>query len=460
MLPGLERVAMRPFETPRRDDVAAMVRLAVPVVTVQVGMMLLGVVDTMVVGRYSAAALAAVALGHVVVIAASAFGVGVLLALDPLVSQAIGAGDEAAARRAVQRGLVLAVAMLVPSLLVLAPVEQLLTLMRQPPEIIPLASAYSWIQIPGLLPYYAFVVLRQSLQAMQRTRPIVVTIVVVNLFNLVADIALVFGVGPVPEMGPIGSAWATTASRGLLFLVLLALAHRELKPVLGRLDRGAFALGALWRTARLGIPVGVQLELEIVAFSVIALVMGGLGTVQMAAHQVAINLASLTFMVPLGIGAAAAVRVGHAIGAGDGSGARRAGSAALLLGGGFMSLTAVAFIAVPGAFAAAYTSSEEVALLAALLIPVAGLFQVFDGLQVTAAGVLRGAGDTRAPMVVNLLGFWLFGLPASLVLAFPLGLGPQGLWLGLVVGLGAVAAFLLVRVARRFARPLVRVVVE
>ena len=448
------------FKLPHRDDLEAMLRLAVPVVVVQVGMMLLGVVDTMVVGRLSSEALAAVALGHVAIIAVSSFGIGMLLALDPLVAQAVGAGDTVAVRRSVQRGLLIAIGLMVPTTLLLLPSEAILTFFHQPPEVVPVAAAYIRICIPGLLPFYGFVVLRQSLQAMEMMRPIVLTIVVVNLFNLVADWVLVYGVGPVPQLGPIGSAWATTAARSLLFVVLFVVARKELGPLLRRLDRKAFRSGPLWNLVRLGTPIGFQVQLEIIAFAVIALLMGGFGTVQMAAHQVAINLASLTFMVPLGVGSAAAVRVGQAIGAGDSDGARRAAAASILIGAGFMSLMAALFIGAPRLLATAYTSVEEVVVLAALLIPIAGYFQIFDGLQVVSAGVLRGAGDTRAPLVVNILGFWFIGLPTSLLLGFRLGFGPQGLWWGFVAGLGAVAVFLLARIASRFRGDISRVEVE
>ncbi|HSO23626.1 MAG TPA: MATE family efflux transporter [Chondromyces sp.] len=449
-----------PFKLPRRAGLRAMVQLAVPVVVVQLGIMLLGVVDTMVVGHFSAEALAAVALGHVAIMAVSSFVLGTLLAVDPLVAQALGAGDRAAARRAVQRGLIIAAGLLIPSALLLLPSEAILTALRQPDEIVPIAARYIRICIPGLLPYYGFFVLRQALQAMGRLRPIVITIVAVNLFNAVADWLLVFGVGPLPQLGPQGSAWATTAARTLLLLGLLVIARRDLEPLLAPLDRAVLLWRPLWRTVRLGLPIGFQVQLEMVAFAVIALVMGGLGTVQMAAHQVTINLASLTFMVPLGVAQATSIRVGLAIGAGDNDGARRAASAGLLIGAAFMSATGTAFIVAPRALAAAYTSAAEVVALAALLIPIAGFFQIFDGLQVVAAGALRGAGDTRAPLVVNLVGFWGFGLPASLLLAFPLGLGPSGLWWGLVVGLGAVAVFLLARVAWRFRGDIVRLAVE
>ncbi len=258
----------RPFELPSRRDLEAMIRLALPVVVVQVGMMLLGVVDTMVVGHLSSEALAAVALGHVAVMAVSSFGIGMLLALDPLVAQAVGAGDEDAIRLSVQRGMVVAIALMVPSTLLLMPVETVLTILRQPPETVPIAAAYVWICIPGLLPFYGFIVLRQSLQAMGRLRPMVITIVVVNLFNLVADWALVFGAGPIPRLGPLGSAWATTAARTLLFVVLLIMARRDLAPLLGRFDRAVLRLQPLWRTVRLGTPIGFQVQLELVAFAV------------------------------------------------------------------------------------------------------------------------------------------------------------------------------------------------
>ncbi len=437
-----------------------MLRLAVPIVVVQVGMMLLGVVDTMVVGRLSSEALAAVALGHVMIVAVSSFGIGMLLALDPLVAQAVGARDTTAVRRSVQRGLLIALGLMVPSILLLLPSETVLGFFRQPSEIVPIAANYIRICIPGLLPFYGFVVLRQSLQAMGRMRSIVLTIVVVNLFNLFADWALVFGVGPVPPLGPMGSAWATTAARTLLFMVLFVVAHKELGPLLSRLDREAFRIRPLWRVIRLGTPIGFQVQLEIIAFAVIALLMGGFGTLQMASHQVAINLASLTFMVPLGVGSAAAIRVGQAIGAGDSNGARRAAAASVIIGAGFMSLMAALFIGAPRLLATAYTSVEEVVALAALLIPIAGYFQIFDGLQVVSAGVLRGAGDTRMPLVANILGFWFVGLPTSLLLGFRLGFGPQGLWWGFVAGLGAVAVFLLARIAWKFRGTISRVEVE
>lgn len=450
----------RPYELPRRPDLVAMLRLAIPVVVAQVGMMLLGVVDTMVVGRVSAEALAAVALGNLVIMVVSGFVYGLLIALDPLVAQALGAGDQAAARRAVQRGLLLAALVTVPATLVMLPLEPLLHLARQPAEVIPIAVGYIYRNLPGLLPFYAFVVLRHTLQALERVRPIVIAVAAANVLNLLLDLILVFGWLGLPAMGAFGSAWATSICRAALLLGLVAIAWADIGRLVVPVEREVFRLRPLWNTVRLGTPIGIQLQLELGAFGIIALLMGTLGSVAMAAHQVAINLASLTFMVPLGISSAAAVRVGHGVGRNDGPGARRSASAGLVCGVGFMAAAAVLFIVFPSGLASLYTTEPEVATLAAALIPIAGVFQVFDGLQVVSSGILRGIGDTRVPMVINVVGFWLFGLPISVGLGFGLGLGPRGLWWGLVVALAALAALLLLRVGHRLSRPVARVAID
>ena len=226
------------------------------------------------------------------------------------------------------------------------------------------------------------------------------------------------------------------------------------------LRRDAIARAPLVRFLRLGAPIGVQQMLEFGVFGVAGLLMGLLGTVPMASHQVALNLASLTFMVSVGAAQAASVLVGHAVGRGDAPGARRAAGAGLLAGAGFMAVSAVVFLSAPEPLARLYSADPAVVGLAALLIPIAGVFQVFDGIQVVASGVLRGVGDTRVPMLVNLLGFWGVGLPISVVLGFGLDLGPRGVWLGLAGGIGAVALLLLVRVRARFGRDLRRLVMD
>ncbi len=437
-----------------------MSRLAVPVVLAQVGLMLMGVVDTLMVGRVSAEALAAVALGNLYFITLMVPASGTLMVLDAVVAQAVGARDDEGMARGVQRGFLLAVALGVLTSVLLLPVRPVLVLFHQPPTLIPIATSYVLISILGIFPFLAFVVLRQSLQAMGQMRVLVAVIVVANLANAFLNWVFVYGHLGSPALGAPGSAWATLVSRWLMAVLLLGIGWRALRPALVPWRRETVHAAPLRAMLRLGVPIGLQQGLEFGAFAAIGVLMGVLGTTEMAAHQIAINIASLTFMVPLGIGAAAAVRVGHAAGAGDAGAARESARAALVCGVGFMVCTAVVFLLVPGAIAARYTRDVPVAALAATFIPVAGVFQVFDGIQAVCAGVLRGLGDTRAPFVINLAGFWFVGFPVSVALGFQTRLGAIGLWWGFVAGLGVVAALLLLRVRSRLRGPIKRATVE
>lgn len=437
-----------------------MLRLAVPVVVIQVGMMAMGVVDTIMVGHISARALAAVALGNLYFFGLAVFAMGTLMVLDPVVAQAFGAGDRAAVGRAVQRGVLLAALLTIPVALLLTLAAPVFNLARQPAEVVPLAASYAVVTAPGVFPFLLFVVFRQSLQSMGRTAPIVAAIVGANLVNAALNWVLIYGYLGFPALGVVGSAWATSISRALLAAGLWVGARRELGPLLWPLRPGIWQWEPLSRMLRLGMPIGAQHVLEFGAFALVALMMGWIGMREMAGHQIAINLAALTFMVPLGVGDAGSVLVGQAVGRGDPEGTRGAARAALACGVTFMSLTAAIFLAFPEPLARLYSRDLDVVRVAATLIPIAGVFQVFDGLQVVAAGILRGLGDTRVPMLVNLLGYWLIGIPVSVYLGFGTGLGPVGLWWGLVLGLALVGASLLLRVRARLARRQSRVVID
>jgi MATE family multidrug resistance protein len=452
--------AARGFARPQRADFQRLLALALPVVVVQVGMMAMGVVDTLMVGHVSAADLAGVALGNLYVFGLLALGMGTLMALDPIVAQAVGAGDAPAVARGIQRGLALAVALTVVTSFLFLPARPVLAFLRQPADVVPRAAGYVAVSIPGIFPFFAFVVLRQSLQAMGRMSPIVTTILLANVFNGLLCWTFVFGHLGVPPLGTVGAGIATAIARWGMALGLLGVAWRELRPHLVPWRREVLAAAPLARMLRLGLPIGLQMQLEIGVFSVVALLMGHIGTVPMAAHQIAINIASLTFMVPLGVSGAAAVVVGQAVGAGEAARARRSAVAALATGAAFMLLSGLVLTLAPRPLARLYSLEAAVVALASLLIPIAGVFQVFDGLQVVSIGVLRGVGDTRAPMVVNVLGFWLIGLPVSLWLGFGVGTGAVGLWWGLVAGLAAVAMFLLARVRARLGSALERVRIE
>ena len=437
-----------------------MLRLAIPVVIIQVGMMAMGVVDTVMVGHISAQALAAVALGNLYFFTLAVFALGTLMVLDPVVAQAVGAGDGPAVARGVQRGVLIAAVLTVPAVILLTSAASVFALARQPAEVIPLAAAYAVRTAPGTFPFLLFVVFRQSLQAMGRTAPIVGAIVGANLANAALNWILIFGHLGFPAMGVVGSAWATTISRGLLVLGLWIAARRELMPLVWPVRAEIWRVEPLIRMFRLGLPIGAQHVLEFGAFALVALMMGWMGTREMAGHQVAINLAALTFMVPLGVGDAASVLVGQAVGRGDPEGTRGAARAAFACGVTFMAMTGAIFLSFPEGLARLYSRDPAVIGVAAILIPIAGVFQVFDGTQVVAGGVLRGLGDTRAPMIANLLGYWAVGIPVSVYLGFRAGLGPAGLWWGLVLGLGLVGVSLLLRVRSRLARRQRRVVID
>ena len=442
-----------------RAELGAMVRLAAPIVVVQLGQMLMGVVDTVMVGHVSAEAIAAVALGNLYFFGAAIFGMGALMALDPVVAQAVGAGDTVAVARGVQRGLILALGLSVVATALLIPAQPVLHLLRQPPEVADVAATYARIEIAGILPFYLFGAMRQSLQALKRIAPIVGAMVAGNLANVGLNYLWIYGHWGFPAAGAVGSAWATAVSRWVMLALLFAVAWRTLKPHLLPWRREALAWGPLRRMVVLGAPMGVQYELEYGVFAVVGIMMGWMGTAQLAGHQVALNLASLAFMVPLGVSAAAAVLVGHAVGRGDIAAARRAAAAGLACGVGFMAASALVMLTLPGLLASLYTTDAGVAALAASLIPIAGVFQVFDGIQVVSIGILRGVADTRAPMVINVLGFWLVGLPVSAALGFGAGGGPRGLWWGLTVGLMLVGLVLIWRVRQKFSGEAVRRVV-
>lgn len=452
-------MSLRSF-IPTADDLRRTIRLAAPVAFVQVGLMAMGMVDIIMVGHVSGAALAAVALGNLYFFGTVIFGMGALMALDPVIAQAVGAGDDLSISRGMHRGLLLSVLLTIPATAIVLPVESVLRMLGQPAEVLPIAALYDWISIPGIFPFFAFLVFRQALQAQHRMRPIVYTIIIANLINAALDWMLIFGHLGFSANGVAGSAWATTISRWLMAFLVLGAGWSSFGGYLRHFPPHTFDLAPLRRLFFLGAPIGLQIQIEYGAFAVIGLLMGWFGTEQLAGHQVALSLASSSFMVPLGVSAAAAVLVGNAIGRHDPDAARRQAGAALACGTAFMILSAITFIAIPARLAAIYTSQTGVLLLAARLIPVAGVFQVFDGLQVVAGGILRGAGDTRVPMLINIIGFWVVMMPLCYFFGFRTSLGAVGLWWGLVAGLGAVAILLLFRVRRRFGMDLQRVILD
>ncbi len=446
MIPGegiAERAPRRgALRVPTRHELRDVARLAGPIVAVQVGLMAMGTVDAAMLGRLSPMAMGGGALGNWHWLLVTMIGQGTIQVMDPIVSQAIGARDEAAVSHGVKRGIVLAVLLSFASALALLPGERLLLALGQPAESSALAGGYARALIPGLLPYFWFIALRQTLQAMRRVRALIIAVVVANLLNAFLNWVFIFGKLGAPALGVTGAAIATSVGRWSTCAVLLLLTWKELAPHLRRPWRDAWQWRALGPMLRIGLPIGIHQWLEIAAFGSALLLVGLFGTVPLAAHNLTIQVAALTYMVPLGTSAAAAVLVGHAIGRGDMDAARREASAALVCGVGFMATAALVMMAIPDTLARVFTADAAVIALGAQMLPVAAAFQVFDGVQGVSSGILRGAGDTRVPMLVNLFGFVVVGIPVAALLAFPAGLGPIGVWWGLVICLVIVAALL------------------
>ncbi len=449
-----------------RDEFRPMFRLALPVVLAEMGWMTMGMMDTLMVGPLGPEAIGAVGLGSSVFMGVCIFAMGLLLGLDTLVSQAFGAGDVDACHRWLIHGVVLALVLSVPIMGLLFWLSNGLDSWGLDPSVLALTRPYlevvTW-SVPPLLLYASF---RRYLQGMAVVRPVMLALFGANLVNVAVNWVLIFGHFGAPAMGVSGAAWATVLSRvAMMFALLVTILYRERQ---GRLASpghagvfGVLTLELSWfrRLLGLGLPAATQLTLEVGAFAAATALAGRLAPASLAAHQIAINYAALTFMVPLGIASAGATRVGHAVGRRDPQGASRAGWTALLFAVLFMSIAALAFLIVPRSLLLAFTDDVGVQDVGVTLLFVAAVFQLFDGLQGVATGILRGLGDTRTPMLWNLAAHWFIGLPLGYWLCFQLGLDVIGLWWGLSLGLvvcGVALAVVWTRRIHQFEHALVR----
>ncbi len=452
--------AVHPLAAFRRE-MRPMLRIALPLVLAEVGWMSMGLVDTVMVGHLPDAAvpLSAAALAQVLY-NTFAFGVGgILLGLDTTISQAHGAGDWKAAHKWLFQGILLAgaISVVLVALSLLSPLG--FAHLHADPAVIagavPTLRALSWGTFPLLL-YFA---LRRHLQAFNHVRVIAATLVSANLVNALFDWLLIFGHGWVwlghsvgwGAMGVVGSGIATSLARVYQALFLIA----ALLIVDRKKEYGLLA-GGFWRSLRpdwaslkrlveLGGPSGATILVEIAIFAAVTSIIATLGPVPLAGHEIALNCASFTFMIPLGVSAAASVRVGQAIGRGAPVEAKAAGWAAIALGACFMAVACGVFLTLPRMLAAAFTHDAGVIAAAVPLLRVAAIFQFCDGLQVTAIGALRGAGDTKSGLVTHLCCYWLLGLPVGLFFCFPEKMGARGLWLGLSAALVVAGVVLMMR---------------
>jgi MATE family multidrug resistance protein len=423
-----------------------MLRLAAPLALTELGWLAMSFVDTVMVGRLpdSATAIGAVSLGSTLFSSIGLVGSGTVLGMDTLVSQAYGARRLEECHRTMWNSMYMVCAI---SPLLMAAVLAIIPLFPQfglapglVAQTVPFLKALVWSTLP-LAIYFA---LRRYLQAMHIVKPVVFALISANLVNLAGNWVLVYGHWGFRARGVPGSGWSTCISRTYMVLVLAVAAiyyDRKRQSGLWKASRKL----ELWRVRellRLGMPAALQLLLEISAFATATFLIGKLGAVPLAGHQIALNVASFTYMVPLGISSAAAIRVGHALGARDIHGAARAGWMALFFGAAFMFCSGLSLFLFAHGIARVYTPEQNVVSAGATLLLVAAVFQLFDGLQVVATGALRGAGNTRIPMLVNLVGYWALGLPLGAWLCFRMKLGAMGMWIGLCLALVIIGSIL------------------
>jgi MATE family multidrug resistance protein len=414
-----------------------MVKLAAPVVTAELGWVTMGIVDTLMVGDLGANAIGAVGIGSALFLAVGVFSMGLLLGLDPLVAAAFGARRIDECHHWLIAGVWLAVLASGPFVAGMYAIGAALPLMGLPPEVQELAHPYLEIvgwSLPPLLLYVAF---RRYLQAMNIVRAVTYTLIAANVMNALVNWLLISGNLGAPALGVRGAAYATLASRIVMAVALCGVILRRERHTVPRLADTPMALhtGRVRRLIVLGLPAGTQMLLEVGVFAAATALAGRVSATSLAAHQIAINMAALTFMIPFGLASAAAVRVGHAIGRKDPHGAMSAGWTAIALGVSFMAAAALVFLIVPATLMRAFTDDVAVIHLGVRLLFVAAVFQLFDGLQGVTTGALRGLADTRTAMLWNLGGHWFVGLPLAYLLCFQLNYGVVGLWWGLSTGL-------------------------
>ncbi len=437
--------------TSTRFEIKRLAALATPVVITQVTSMLMGVVDILMVGHVSVNAIGAASLGRLWVFGTLLFGLGVVFGLDPLVTQAHGAGDTRRLAVATQRGAVLALVLGLPLGVLWLFTGRVLLLLGQSGDLARLAQTYVTVQIPSIPAILLFTVIRQYLQGRAIMRPAMWTAILANGVNVLLNWVLIFGHWGAPAMGVMGAGIATAITRWFMFGTLLFITLRFRLHEGGWVpwSREAIRLSGLREIMHYGLPVGLQISFEVWAFEITTLMSGRLGAVPLAAHTIALNLASLSFMVPLGISGAAVTRVGNLIGEKRPRDAQRAASVALAMGAGVMTVSAVAFVVLRGLIPRLYTSDLTVIAAAAGILPIAGAFQIFDGTQVVGTGILRGMGRTRPAAVIYLVGYYVLALPMAWWLGFRLEYGLPGVWWGLSMGLAAVALMLVAWIWRR-----------
>ncbi len=424
-----------------RDHIRETTTLAIPVSIGQLGHVMLGTTDSLMVGRLGEVPLAAASLGHSVFVMMLVFVIGICNAITPLTAIAAGKNDHDEAGMVFRHGLLVNISAGVLLMFVTWLVSSSLALMKQPPEVVDLAVPYLRIMGCSFLPMTIFLSHRNFIEGLSFTKPAMVIIILANGVNVFGNWVLIYGKLGFPALGLTGAGISSLMVEVFAAIALAAYVQRagHFRRYHPLLHFRSVRLPMIRRILRLGLPSGVQYVFEAGSFSFSALMMGWIGATALAAHQIALNLASISFMITLGISNAATIRVGRAFGSGDGEEVRRAGFSAVIMGWSMMGIAALVFITFRHALPTLYIDDPAVHQVAAQLLILAALFQLSDGTQVVGHGVLRGLTDVTIPMFIAIVAYWCVGVPTSYLLAFPAGLGPEGVWMGFVAGLTVAA---------------------
>ncbi|MBC7924129.1 MAG: MATE family efflux transporter [Bryobacteraceae bacterium] len=410
-------------------------RLAIPVILAELGWMLMGVVDTIMVGPLGPAAIGAVSIGNALFDVAGIFGIGLLLGLDTLIAQAFGAGRRDVCDRWLWHGLYLAI---LSALVLMMFVEFSIPAMRifgVQPGVLEVAVPYVRALNFSLLPLLLYAAFRRYLQGLLKVGIVMFALISANVVNAVGNYYLI------PMFGVEGSGWSTLGARIYMAGVLALFAFGTTRSLLKNVPRPSLA--AARELLLLGGPAAGQILLEVGVFAAATMMAAKLNPESLAAHHIALMIAATSFMIPLGLSSAGAVLVGNSVGRGDMRSAKTAGWLTVAFAAGFMSFAAIVMFLIPTTLVELFTKNSDVLRIAVPLLSIAAVFQIFDGIQVSATGILRGAGDTRTPMLANLVAHWALGLPAGYILCFVFGMGVFGLWAGLSAGLILVGLTLL-----------------
>jgi MATE family multidrug resistance protein len=425
----------------------AMMKLAYPVIIGQLGHMMMSVVDNLMVGQIGAAPLAASSIAHGLFMIFMIFGIGLSMAISPLTAMSIGARKNLECGVVFRQGLLVNIVAGIGLTIVIIFGADLIRFLDQPEEIVEQGAAYMRILAYSVIPVMIFQTYKQFSEGLSLMRPAMIITLLANLVNVFVNWVLIYGNLGMPALYLSGAGWATFSSRFLMaisFILYVSFSARY-KPYDPTLHYQRIDFSMIIKILRIGIPGGLQYFFEVGAFAGSAIIIGWLGTNQLAAHQIGINLASISFMVALGISTAATIRVGNAVGRNDKLGIRKTGITAFLLAAGVMGVFGIVFIIFRWFLPTFYIDNQVVIEIAASLLVIAALFQLSDGTQAVGIGLLRGLADAKVPMFITFIAYWIVGLPGGYLLGFTFGYGVQGIWFALFVALTVSAVLLSVR---------------